>query len=149
MAAIELELTDAGRQSEPGEGRRRDFDTHPVPGQDADAEPPHLACHVAQDLVSVVELHPEHRVRERLDDLAFELDLLLFRQELYDPDVRRLGPLGSFAELVFDLGAFGQGAEPVTRDGREVDERVLPPSSGVMKPKPFSSLNHFTTPVAI
>src|SRR3954468_23022974 len=24
-----------------------------------------------------------------------------------------------------------------------------PPSSGVMKPKPFSSLNHFTTPVAI
>src|SRR3954467_1110556 len=25
----------------------------------------------------------------------------------------------------------------------------LPPSSGVMKPKPFSSLNHFTTPVAI
>src|SRR5918995_3774091 len=25
----------------------------------------------------------------------------------------------------------------------------LPPSSGVMKPKPFSSLNHLTTPVAI
>src|SRR3954453_19413201 len=24
----------------------------------------------------------------------------------------------------------------------------LPPSSGVMNPKPFSSLNHFTTPVA-
>src|SRR4051794_41906273 len=25
----------------------------------------------------------------------------------------------------------------------------FPPSSGVMNPKPFSSLNHFTTPVAI
>src|SRR5215212_988111 len=25
----------------------------------------------------------------------------------------------------------------------------FPPSSGVMKPKPFSSLNHLTTPVAI
>src|ERR671916_1319992 len=25
----------------------------------------------------------------------------------------------------------------------------LPPSSGVMNPKPFSSLNHLTTPVAI
>src|SRR5687768_11923513 len=27
--------------------------------------------------------------------------------------------------------------------------RSLPGSSGVMKPKPFSSLNHFTVPVAI
>ena len=27
--------------------------------------------------------------------------------------------------------------------------RSFPPSSGVMKPKPFSSLNHFTVPVAI
>jgi hypothetical protein len=25
----------------------------------------------------------------------------------------------------------------------------LPPSSGVMKPKPFASLNHFTTPCCI
>jgi hypothetical protein len=30
--------------------------------------------------VAVVELHPEHRVRERLDDLAFEFDLLFLRQ---------------------------------------------------------------------
>src|SRR4051795_865393 len=28
-------------------------------------------------------------------------------------------------------------------------KRSLPPSSGVMKPKPFSSLNHFTVPVAM
>src|SRR5688572_17136102 len=28
-------------------------------------------------------------------------------------------------------------------------KRSLPPSSGVMKPKPFASLNHFTVPVAI
>src|SRR5215216_5929592 len=27
--------------------------------------------------------------------------------------------------------------------------RSLPPSSGVMKPKPFSSLNHFTVPVGM
>jgi hypothetical protein len=31
---------------------------------------------VAEDDVAVVELHPEHRVRERLHHLAFELDLL-------------------------------------------------------------------------
>jgi hypothetical protein len=30
--------------------------------------------------VPVVELHPEHGVRERLDDLAFELDLVFLRQ---------------------------------------------------------------------
>src|SRR3954452_23222181 len=28
-------------------------------------------------------------------------------------------------------------------------KRSLPPSSGVMKPKPFSSLNHLTVPVAM
>src|SRR4051812_27012752 len=28
-------------------------------------------------------------------------------------------------------------------------KRSFPPSSGVMNPKPFSSLNHFTVPVAI
>src|SRR4051812_46547393 len=28
-------------------------------------------------------------------------------------------------------------------------KRSLPPSSGVMKPKPLSSLNHFTMPVAM
>jgi hypothetical protein len=35
---------------------------------------------VTEDLVAVVELHPEHGVRERLHDLAFEFDLLFFCQ---------------------------------------------------------------------
>src|SRR3954447_26445498 len=104
---------------------RRDLDPDAVAGEDADAEAPHLAGAVAEHLVAVVELHPEHRVRERLDDLAFELDFLFLRQELYDPDVRRLGALGALAELVFDLGSFGEGAEPVAGDRGEVDERVL------------------------
>jgi hypothetical protein len=30
--------------------------------------------------VAVVELHPEHRVRERLDDLPLELDLFFLGQ---------------------------------------------------------------------
>jgi hypothetical protein len=30
--------------------------------------------------VTVVELHPKHRVRERLDDLPLELDLVFLRQ---------------------------------------------------------------------
>src|SRR4051794_25021392 len=106
---------------------RRDLHAHAITREDADAEAPHLARHVAEDLVTVVELHPEHGVRERLDYLTLELDLLFLRQDLYDPDVRGLWALRALAELVLDLGPLGQCAEPVTRDRREVDERVLAP----------------------
>jgi len=30
-----------------------------------------------------------------------------------------------------------------------VDDTSLPPASGVMNPKPFASLNHFTVPLGI
>ena len=59
---------------------RRNLDAYAVAGEDADAEPPHLARHVAEHLVTVVELHAEHRVRESFYDLPFELDLFLLRQ---------------------------------------------------------------------
>src|SRR3982751_2350010 len=72
--------------------RRRYADA--VTGEDADAEAPHLAGHVAEHLVAVVELHPKHRVRERLDDLAFELDLLFLRQTYMTLTFVACGPLG-------------------------------------------------------
>src|SRR5438552_15900796 len=46
----------------------------PVLRQDADVVLPHLAADVRQYLVAVGELHPEHGVREWLDDPAFDLD---------------------------------------------------------------------------
>src|SRR3954467_4039662 len=104
---------------------RRDLDAHPIPGQDPDAEPAHLARDVPEDDVAVVELHPEHGVRERLDHLAFELDLL-FLGQLDDPDVRRLGALAGLTQLVLDLRTFRERAEAITRNAREMDERVLP-----------------------
>src|SRR5262249_10506493 len=58
----------------------RDLDPDAIAREDADPEAPHLAGHVAQDLVAIVELHPEHGVRERLDDLAFAFDLFFLRQ---------------------------------------------------------------------
>ena len=58
----------------------RDLDADPIPRQDPDPEPPHLARDVPEDFVAVVQLHPEHRVRERLDHLAFEFDLLFLGQ---------------------------------------------------------------------
>jgi hypothetical protein len=59
---------------------RRDLDPHPVPREDPDAEAAHLAGDVSEDCVTVVELHAEHGVRQCLDDLTLELDLLFLRQ---------------------------------------------------------------------
>src|SRR5919109_1338337 len=131
---------------------RRDLDAHPVPRQDPDAEAPHLPGDVAEHLVAVVELHPEHRVRERLDDLAFEFDLLFLGQKLDDLDVRGLRALGGLAELVLDLRAFRQRAESLTRDTREVHERILPPVIGGDEPEallvaePLDDTSCHTTP---
>src|SRR5262245_40847568 len=113
----------------------RDLYAHPVAGEDADAEAPHLSGHVAEHLVAVVELHPKHGVRERLDDLSFELDLLFLRQELDGPYVRSLGTLRALTELEGDLRALLKGAEAVPLDPREVDERVLPPVVGGDEPE--------------
>src|SRR5262245_47599952 len=51
-----------------------------VPGKDLDEMHPHLARDVGQDLVTVLQLHAEHRVRKRLDHGAFDLDAFFFRQ---------------------------------------------------------------------
>ena len=55
---------------------RRDLDAHAVSGEHADAEAAHLAGEVREDGMAVLELHAEHRVGQRLDDLAVERDLL-------------------------------------------------------------------------
>src|SRR3954454_16683670 len=104
---------------------RRHLDPHPIPRQDPDAEASHLARDVPEDDVAVVELHSEHGVRERLDDLAFELDLL-FLGQLDDPYVCRLGALTGLTQLVLDLRALCERAETVTRNTREGHKGVLP-----------------------
>src|SRR5882672_1675381 len=55
---------------------RRELDPDPVARIDADPVAAHLACGGAERLVAVVERYAELAVPERLDDLAFELDLL-------------------------------------------------------------------------
>src|SRR5437867_3586591 len=50
-----------------------------VPRQDPDEIHAHLAGHVREYLVSVLELHPEHGVRERLDHGAFHLNGIFLR----------------------------------------------------------------------
>ena len=42
---------------------------------------PHLSGDVGQDLVTVLELDPEHRVRQCFEDLPLKLDDIFFAQK--------------------------------------------------------------------
>jgi hypothetical protein len=42
---------------------------------------------MTQDLMAVVELHPEHCIRERLDDRTLDLDYVVFTRH------RRIRPI--------------------------------------------------------
>ena len=57
------------------------------------------------------------------------------------------GPFGlcstSYCTLSFSFSVL----KPAAWIDEKCTKRSLPPSSGVMKPKPFASLNHFTVPV--
>ena len=56
----------------------RQLDLHLVAGKDADVVAPHLSGDVAEDLMVVLELDPEHGVGESLEDLPLHLDLFFF-----------------------------------------------------------------------
>src|ERR1041385_3821090 len=55
---------------------RAQLDLDLVARKDADVVLAHLPGDGREDGMSSLELHPEHRARERLDDLALNLDLL-------------------------------------------------------------------------
>src|SRR5436190_19928722 len=55
---------------------RAQLDLDLVARQDADVVLAHLPGDGREDGMACLELHPEHRARERLDDLALNLDLL-------------------------------------------------------------------------
>src|SRR3954451_19124300 len=59
------------------------------------------------------------------------------------------GPLGPFSASKLTFAPSGRERKPFELIPVWWTKRSFPPSSGVMKPKPFSSLNHFTVPVAI
>src|SRR6476660_1019645 len=59
-----------------------ELDLDLVARQDADVVLPHLPGDGREHCVAPVELHPEHRARERFDDLAFDLDLLFLGRQI-------------------------------------------------------------------
>src|SRR2546430_16151698 len=57
-----------------GEVVGRELYDDAVLGQDADVVLPHTSGDVGENAVTVLQLHPKHRVREWLDDPALDLD---------------------------------------------------------------------------
>src|SRR5438874_7198307 len=65
-----------------GEVVRRQLHLHLVARKDADVVLSHLPRDLRQHLVAVVQLDAEHRAREGLGDLAFDLDLVVLLRQL-------------------------------------------------------------------
>jgi hypothetical protein len=84
---------------------------HAVTEEDPDPVAPHLAGRVAERLVPVVELDPEHPIAEGLDDLALHLDLLFLAGDEYSllfglgAPVRPVGPNRRGRRSGHDVGA--------------------------------------------
>ena len=57
---------------------RRNFNADAVTGEDSNPVAAHLACYVTENQMAVVEFDAEHRVWQRLNDVALELDFLFF-----------------------------------------------------------------------
>src|SRR5437879_10763345 len=58
---------------------------HLVAGEDPDVVLPHLPGDGGEDGMAAVELHPEHRARERFGDLTLHLDLLFLVRQFAFP----------------------------------------------------------------
>ena len=74
-----------------GEVVRGQFHLDPITRKDANVVLAHLPGDTSEDRVAVVELHPEHRRRECLDDFAFDLDLLFLDCHFARESTFRLG----------------------------------------------------------
>ena len=70
------------RDPSSGEVVGAELDLHSIARQDADVVLAHLPGDRGEHVrVEVVDVHPEHRARERFDDLAFNLDLLFLGRQ--------------------------------------------------------------------
>jgi len=67
--------------------------------------------------------------------------------ELDLDDVLGGGALCTLHDVELDLVAFSEAAEASAEIAVWWTKQSFSPLSGVMKPKPFASLNHFTVPV--
>ena len=69
---------------------RGELAANAITRQDADPKAAHLSCDVPEHNVVVVQLHAEHRVRQGLDHLALEFNLVLLGHAVPHPVVPQL-----------------------------------------------------------
>ena len=67
-----------------------ELDLDLVPREDPDVVLPHLPRDGREHRVAPVKLDPEHRARERFDDLSFDLDLLFLGRQTSLQRIARL-----------------------------------------------------------
>src|SRR5947207_14699276 len=96
------------RNPSSGEVVGRELDLDLVAGEDANVVLAHLPGDRGQDsLVHPVDLHPEHRAWERLDDLALHLDFLFFLRHLPHRNRARRARLGTWKNTALAAGVNG------------------------------------------
>src|SRR5436190_3840924 len=90
---------------------------HLVARKDADVVLAHLPGDGGEDgVVHAFDLHPEHRARERLDNLAFDLDLLFFLRHLPHGNRARGARWGTRKNTAFAAADNGsKGKRPARR----------------------------------
>src|SRR5262249_49972386 len=89
----------------------RQLDLHPVARQDPDEVHPHLARDMGEHPVAVVELHPEHRVRQRLHHFPLDLDRVVLRL-LARLIVRQLAPTATHQAAPASTGRVSTSGSP-------------------------------------
>src|SRR2546423_5631901 len=76
----------------PGQVIRSELHLDPIPREDPDVVHPHLSGDVRQHFVAVLELHPEHGVREWLNDRPLHEDRIVFGLSQGEPPTLPLFP---------------------------------------------------------
>src|SRR5206468_12564795 len=105
-------------------GRELDLDL--VAREDADVVLAHLPGDRGQDrLVHPVDLYPEHRARERLDDLALHLDFLFFLRHLPHRNRARRARLGTRKNTALAAGVNGSKRQMAEGPGLQGPRRGL------------------------
>src|SRR5262249_11609223 len=144
---------------------------HTVAEHDADPVALHSSAEVAERLVAVVELHPEHPAAQSLRDLALELHLLALTADCRSVPKRKgaaaAKPRRSRTSYATGTTLVASGPFEPSRCSNDTrapstsdlkpspamllwcTNRSFEPSSGLMKPYPLLSLNHLTVPFAM
>src|SRR5688500_584423 len=95
-----------------------ELDLDPVAGEDADAIHPHAAGRMSQDLVAVVQPDLEHRVGQRLDDLALQRDPFLFGFVGRGSSLETTNSAATVLPIWFGPGVAPRGEPPAGATGR-------------------------------